>query len=83
MVEQPKKDDDKPSAPSPSIVLLLLSTVADTTLRLFVPSVGGTVLGLFADTILETKPWFTVIGVTFGTALAFWLVYDQIKKVKS
>lgn len=77
--QQPK--DDPAPAPSRSTVLLLLKTVADTTLRLFVPSVGGTVIGLIIDNTYDTKPWGTVVGVTGGTLLAFMLVYVQIKKI--
>lgn len=75
------RTDDPAPPPSSSAVLLLLKTVADTTLRLFVPSVGGTVIGLIIDNVYGTKPWGTVIGVTGGTLLAFGLVYMQVKKI--
>jgi hypothetical protein len=65
---------------------LSLNTVGllflDTSTRLFVPSVGGTVLGLWADNAWDTKPWFTLIGVTLGTAIAFLLIYIQLKGIK-
>jgi hypothetical protein len=65
---------------------LSLNTVGllflDTSTRLFVPSVGGTVLGLWAVNAWDTKPWFTLIGVTLGTAIAFLLIYIQLKGIK-
>lgn len=77
--QQPK--DDPAPAPSRSTAILLIKTVADTTLRLFVPSVGGTVIGVIIDNIYDTKPWGTVVGVIGGALLAFMLVYMQIKKI--
>ena len=65
---------------------LTLNTVGllflDTSTRLFVPSVGGTVLGLWADNSWGTKPWLTLTGVTLGTVIAFSMVYIQLKGVK-
>lgn len=77
-----KHDDDVKSAPNSSLVFLLLGTLADTTWRLFIPTLGGTVLGLWADNSWETKPIFTVLGVTFGTAISLSLIYLQIRAIK-
>lgn len=55
--------------------------IMDTSTRLFMPSVGGTVVGLWLDITLNTKPWFTIIGVIGGTVIALWLVYLQMKAV--
>lgn len=62
-----------------AVVLLLI----DTTTRLFVPAVGGTVLGLWLDITHNTKPWFTIIGVIGGTIVAFGLIYAQLKSVEA
>ena len=75
-------DDEPKSSPSLSLVLTLVGTVADTTWRLFLPTIGGTVLGLWADNSLNTKPWMTIAGVSLGTILAFGLIYAQLKKVR-
>lgn len=65
---------------------LTFSTVSllflDTSARLFVPAIGGTILGLWADNSWGTKPWLTLVGVTVGTVVAFLLVYMQLKSVK-
>lgn len=78
---QPAGDEPAPTTANRSTVLLLLGTVADTTLRLFVPTIGGTALGLFIDNQFPTKPWATIIGVIVGTTIAISLVYIQLKNV--
>lgn len=76
-----KTDQKKTSDMSPEkIAIIMLGTVADTTWRLFIPSIGGTLLGLWADKSMETTPLCTIIGITVGSLVAFWLVYIQIKK---
>lgn len=77
-------DYDAPApAASPKVAALLFLTVADTTWRLFLPTIGGTILGIWLDHKYELTPLLTILGVTLGTALAFVLVYMQIRKVKN
>lgn len=76
------KEDDVNPAPSPKVVMLMFATLADTTARLFVPTIGGTILGIWADHSFNTTPFLTIFGVLLGTALASMLVYLQIQKVK-
>jgi F0F1-type ATP synthase assembly protein I len=77
-----KPTDSKPltQALKPASVSILF---LDTSTRLFVPSVGGTVLGVWADNSWGAKPWMTLIGVSLGTVIAFSLVYLQIKSIKN
>jgi F0F1-type ATP synthase assembly protein I len=78
------KDYDEPApATSPRVVMLLFFTVADTTWRLFVPTIGGTILGIWLDHTYELTPLCTILGVTLGTLAAFMLVYMQMRKVKN
>lgn len=56
--------------------------IADTTARLFVPTIGGTILGLWADHTWGTKPWMTITGVVFGAVIAFLLVNAQLRSIK-
>jgi len=74
--------DKKPTPPDSSTVILLLGTIGDTTWRMFVPTVGLTLLGLWADKQLATTPWMTVLGVILGSAIAILLVRAQMKKGK-
>jgi hypothetical protein len=74
-------DDKKPTPPEKSTVILLLGTIGDTTWRMFIPTIGLTVLGLLADKQFHTTPWIMVVGIILGTLLAAALVRRQIKKV--
>lgn len=82
MAKSSTSDADTSSAPSYSSTVLILGTVADTTWRLFVPTIGGTIIGIIIDNIYGTKPWATIIGVSVGTALSIGLIYLQIRKVQ-
>lgn len=69
--------------PANSTAVLIFATMADVTWRLFVPSIGCTILGVVADRSWGTKPWMTIIGVGLGIALSYVLVAQQIKKIKA
>ncbi len=77
----PKSDDQSPPTLQP--VILLLGTMADTTWRMFVPTIGGLLLGVWGDVSWGTKPWLTVLGLVIGTALAALLVRKQLQNVKT
>lgn len=83
MVEKQEHEDDDKTLPPAKTVAILLGTAADTTWRLFLPSIGGTLLGLWADKSWDTTPWLTATGVVLGSVIAGYLVYNQIKNVKS
>ena len=70
------------TVPSKRSALLVFGTIADTTWRMFVPSVGGALLGVWADRSFGTKPWFTVVGVTLGIIIVVGLVWMQIKSTE-
>ena len=78
-----QNDGDKPpTPPDTSTVILLLSTIGDTTWRMFVPTIGLTILGLLADKWLHTTPWIMILGIITGAYVAYILVKRQIKRVK-
>lgn len=64
-------------------VPMLLMTIGDTTWRMFVPSVGLTLFGVWLDGQFGTKPWLMTLGIIFGFAGAFLLVKKQIVGLKS
>ncbi len=82
-----KKDDDKPAATSPSAKsgesssVILIMTAADTTWRMFIPTLGGTYAGLWLDGRMDTAPWFGIGGLLLGIAITAVLVRNQYKKV--
>lgn len=71
---------DKSTPPAKSTVILLFMIAADTTWRMFVPIIGGTALGVWADNVFATKPWATIAGITVGIAIAAWLVHQQMNR---
>lgn len=58
---------------------LLFATLADTTWRLFVPTVGLTLLGVWLDQRAATRPWLMIVGIIIGTLLAVALVRRQMQ----
>lgn len=77
-----RNDDgtDKPAGRSSNSVLYILGTLADTTWRIFVPTIGGTLLGVWADATFASKPWLMIGGIVLGTLVAVLLVRLQLKK---
>lgn len=72
-----------PPAPKGSLsAASMILMIADTTARLFIPTIGGTVLGIWADHRFDTKPWLTVAGVTGGAVLAYLFVFMQLRSIK-
>lgn len=79
----PQNNGDKQSAPpDAATVVMLLGTIGDTTWRMFVPTIGMTIVGLLVDKWLHTTPWVMVVSIALGAALAYVLVKRQIKKVQ-
>lgn len=76
------RDDSDTPVSNKSTPILLISTVTDTTWRMFVPSVGFTLLGVWLDSIYGTKPWLMAIGVVLGFGFAVVLVRRQIDRLK-
>ena len=82
MSTSPNKGDGNSVTPDSSTVILLLLTIADTTWRLFVPTIGLMVAGLLLDKQFGTTPWIMVAGVVLGAVIAILLVRAQLKKVE-
>lgn len=72
--------DEKQTPPDKSTVVLLLSTLGDTTWRMFLPTIGFTILGIFGDRTFGVKPWLTIAGVLLGATVAGVLIRKQMKK---
>jgi len=81
MSTSPSEGDDRKTPPAISTVILLLGTIADTTWRMFIPTIGLLILGLLADRRLHTTPWIMILGLLVGSYLAYVLVRRQIKRV--
>ena len=58
----------------------LILDMADTTWRMFVPTVGLLLLGRVADRHFGTNPWLMLAGVALGAAIATLLVKRQLTR---
>ena len=81
MSDVSKTPDNRPTPPKSSAVVLLLGDIADSTWRMFVPGIGGTLLGLWLDRQFGTLPWLLITGIVLGSVTAFMLVRRQLKKI--
>jgi len=62
--------------------LLIASTMLDTTWRMFIPIIGGTVGGVALDNTFATAPLFTILLIIIGTGLAALLIRNQFRNVR-
>lgn len=74
-------DSDEQGVPPKSSQAVILLTIADTTWRMFVPSVGLTLMGLWLDGIWQTMPWLMLAGAVIGLLVAVFAVKMQLKKL--
>ena len=72
--------DSKNDNLSKGSALYLLGTIADTTWRMFVPTIGLALVGDILDRQYDTKPWLMLAGAITGTVIAAWLVKRQLAK---
>lgn len=63
-------------AVEPSV--FVFGTIADTTWRLFVPTIGFTLIGAWLDAQLHSLPWCMIAGIVLGSLLAIALVRRQL-----
>lgn len=62
--------------------LTLVAAMADTTWRMFVPTIGFTLLGVWLDQQWQTKPWCMALGIVIGACFAYILVKRQLNQSK-
>ena len=68
--------------PSRSSALYLIATMADTTWRMFVPTVGLLLVGNWLDEKYHTKPFLMLLGAAVGAGIATYLIKLQLKRGK-
>lgn len=70
------------SAPvsTPKSAGVLLLDMADTTWRMFIPTIGLLLVGRRLDVRYGTKPWLMLAGVLIGGLIAAWLVKRQLSR---
>lgn len=80
-MNQSPKSGNKTTPPQ-SAALLLISTIADTTWRAFVPTIGGTFLGIGLDKAFNIAPIMTTIFIILGFAISALLIVLQLRAVQ-
>ena len=61
-------------------VLAVLTDMADTTWRVFVPTVSLLLIGRNFDVRWGTKPWLMLAGATLGALVAWRLIVRQLNQ---
>ncbi len=79
MSKQPNESSTTDKKSSSRTAFVLIGDIADTTWRMFVPTITGIVGGNFADEQLGTKPWLFVGGTIAGCIVAGLLVRKQLQ----
>lgn len=75
-----KNSDDKQTPTDKPAAILLFAIVADTTWRMFVPTFGGTAIGLWAESQWHIRPWGGIVGLGIGIIITAFLVRQLYKK---
>ena len=71
------KSDNAPVSP-PSPNASIATTIADTTWRMFVPTIGLLLIGRAIDDTYATKPLGMAVGIVLGAIIAGILVVRQL-----
>lgn len=84
---QAPQDNETPKHPSASqskisAPMLIFLTALDTTWRAFVPTLGGTFLGIWLDHLFNIAPFATITCLLLGTVLSGVLIVKQLKDVR-
>lgn len=81
MGTSPSTNDPTPP-PDRSTVILLLADIADTTWRMFVPTIAGAVIGWWIGSMIHTETIAGLIGLALGIIVSGLLVRDQFRKIR-
>lgn len=76
-----QKRDGTKRPPTTSTVILLLGDIVDTSWRMFVPTIGGTLLGWWLGHVTKLGTWLAFVGLLIGCVITFVLIKQQFKKV--
>lgn len=80
MAEKITPTPDSDTARSKSAVFAMLLDMADTTWRMFIPTIGLLLVGRHFDVEFNTKPWLMLAGVLVGAVIAAMLIRSQFKR---
>lgn len=81
MGKNPSSDTESvPVAHNESPTLALLAGMADTTWRMFAPTLPLIILGNWLDDKYSTRPWLMLVGALVGGAVAALLIRAQLRR---
>ena len=80
LTKQPGTSEVQPTGLSGPMVLLM--TALDTTWRAFVPTIGGTFLGIGIDRLFNIAPFATIVCLILGFAASALLIARQLMSVR-
>jgi hypothetical protein len=80
LTQQPGQSGEQQSGLSGPVVLLM--TALDTTWRAFVPTIGGTFLGIGVDHLFNITPIGTIVCLILGFAASTFLIAKQLISVR-
>ena len=83
MIKSPKTNSDNLAGQSQSHVALLALTIVDTSWRMFIPTIGGTAVGIGLDHYFKTVPLMTIILITLGVIASGILIYRQLRGINN
>lgn len=72
---------DKPQSALAAPMILII-TALDTTWRAFLPTIGGTFLGIWLDNLFNITPVALIICLVLGVALSIFLIARQLINVR-
>ncbi len=76
------KTNTEPTKLTQPASMLLLMTALSTSVRAFVPTIGGTFLGIAIDHWLGVAPIATIVCVALGAVVSILLIIKQIHDVR-
>lgn len=59
----------------------MLGDIGDTTWRMFVPTIGLALIGVYFDTKWESAPWCMLAGALIGALISAFLIKQQLQRV--
>ena len=65
---------------APSYAWIIISTIGDTTWRMFVPIIGLLLVGRYIDAQTHLSPIYMAAGTVIGVCVSGVLIKNQLKK---